>query len=210
MEARQAYNLWAAQYDTNRNRTRDLEAVALREMLPGQRFEHCLEIGCGTGKNTKWLASRTANLTAVDLSEEMLAQAKQKITSGSVQFRQHDINKPWPFGCDHDLITFSLVLEHIADLQLIFEKAAACLVPGGYLYVGELHPFKQYTGTRARFETGQGLQEVECFDHHVSAFTGAGWSQGLELLSLNEYFDDDAKQGLPRILALLFRKPLVG
>ena len=33
MDTKQAYNVWASQYDTNENKTRDLEQHALRENL---------------------------------------------------------------------------------------------------------------------------------------------------------------------------------
>ena len=55
MDIEQAYNIWADQYDTNSNKTRDLEAISLRTALSGFQFNNCLEIGCGTGKNTQWL-----------------------------------------------------------------------------------------------------------------------------------------------------------
>jgi hypothetical protein len=58
METKQAYNLWASQYDTDNNKTRDLEAQALRISLAGIPFNNCLEIGCGTGKNTVWLMEK--------------------------------------------------------------------------------------------------------------------------------------------------------
>ena len=54
MSVEQAYNNWAEQYDSNENKTRDLEAKALREVLADMIFENCLEIGCGTGKNTRF------------------------------------------------------------------------------------------------------------------------------------------------------------
>ena len=50
MDVEKAYNLWADQYDTNHNKTRDLEAISLRETLADLKFDNCLEIGCGTGK----------------------------------------------------------------------------------------------------------------------------------------------------------------
>ncbi|MFN8165645.1 MAG: class I SAM-dependent methyltransferase [Bacteroidia bacterium] len=82
METKEAYNLWANQYDTNENKTRDLEALSLRETLSQMYFNHALELGCGTGKNTEWLVERVNTLTAVDFSTEMLAKAKDsKITS---------------------------------------------------------------------------------------------------------------------------------
>lgn len=52
MNVETAYNKWAEQYDTNENKTRDLEGVSLRKTLANINFEECLEIGCGTGKNT--------------------------------------------------------------------------------------------------------------------------------------------------------------
>ncbi|WP_207431504.1 class I SAM-dependent DNA methyltransferase [Sabulibacter ruber] len=207
MNTQQAYNTWAAQYDTNHNKTRDLEGKALRTVLAPIPFRRCLEIGCGTGKNTLWLAQKALELTAVDLSEEMLRKAQAKVTAPHVHFAQADITSDWTFSNGlYDLVTFSLVLEHIEHLAGIFQKAAASLQPGGYVYLGELHPFKQYTGTKARFDTPEGRHVVECFNHHVSDFTQAAQQHGLQLAELNEFFDNDDRTTIPRILTLLFQK----
>ncbi|HLK31346.1 MAG TPA: class I SAM-dependent methyltransferase [Puia sp.] len=207
MDTRSAYNSWSSQYDTNENKTRDLEAIALRECLKNISFSNCLEIGCGTGKNTSWLVEKAVHITAVDLSEEMLAKAKQKINSDKVEFKQADITKAWSFtGKKYDLITFSLVLEHIENLDYIFEQAARSLIDGGYVYIGELHPFKQYSGSKARFETDGKLQIVECFTHHISDFVQSAKKCGLNLIDLDEYFDDEGKISIPRILAIILQK----
>jgi ubiquinone/menaquinone biosynthesis C-methylase UbiE len=206
-DVQQAYNSWAQQYDSNENKTRDLEARSLRETLALLTFEHCLEIGCGTGKNTLWLMQKAATVTAVDLSEEMLAKAKEKITSSNVHFVQADITQPWNFATKQfDLVGFSLVLEHIEQLQPVLQKAAAVLKPGAYLYIGELHPFKQYNGSKARFDTAEGTQIVTCFNHHITDFIHAATANGLALVSLTEYFDDDDRNNIPRLLILLFQK----
>jgi ubiquinone/menaquinone biosynthesis C-methylase UbiE len=207
MSVKQAYNNWASQYDTNENKTRDLEANVLREVLSEIPFTTCLEIGCGTGKNTEWLVTKANKLTSVDLSDEMLAKAKEKITSPGVQFIQADILQPWQFGTGiYDLVTFSLVLEHINNLEPVFKEASAALKTGGFVYVGELHPFKQYAGSKARFETSEGLQIVECYNHNISDFIIAGKNSGLEIYALNEFFDDNDRTQLPRILNLVMRK----
>jgi ubiquinone/menaquinone biosynthesis C-methylase UbiE len=170
-------------------------------------MERYLEIGCGTGKNTEWLITRAQAVTAVDLSEEMLARAKAKINSPKVQFVQADITTPWTFSRGlYDVVGFSLVLEHIDNLAAVFEKVAAVLKPGGYVYIGELHPFKQYSGSKARFETEQGTQVVECFTHHISDFIEAGKQHGLLLADMEEYFDNEDHQEIPRILTLLLKK----
>lgn len=207
MNTQQAYNSWADQYDTNDNKTRDLEAVALRIELSELSFESVLEIGCGTGKNTQWLVSNNKKVTGVDLSPEMLNIAKTKVADPNASFSQADITQPWNFTSGlFDLAGFSLVLEHINDLDFIFSEVVKKIKPGGFIYVGELHPFKQYTGSKARFETEKGTQVVQCFNHNISDFIDAAKQHGLELLKLNEYFDDDDRKSLPRILTLIFKK----
>ena len=208
MDVKTAYNSWAGQYDTNENKTRDLEAIALRETLAGIPFSHCLEIGCGTGKNTEWLCSSDRKVTAVDFSEEMLAKARARISSGRVEFLQADIDQPWLFaeGRTFDLVSFSLVLEHIENIDAVFARVHSALNEGGYVYIGELHPFKQYTGSKARFETNEGVNIVTCFDHHVSDFTGAAKKHGFGIVRIEEYFDGGERSGIPRILVLLLRK----
>lgn len=207
MEVRQAYNLWADQYDTNINKTRDLEAIALRTTLENIHFDTCLEIGCGTGKNTEWFISMAKEITAVDLSEEMLTKAKQKISSEAVLFQEADIMQPWTFITKKfKLISFSLVLEHVENLEHIFSEAANHVDPAGYIYIGELHPFKQYSGTKARFDSEEGQQIVTCFNHNISDFTQSAKKYGFQIVDVNEYFDETDRNTIPRILTILLKK----
>ena len=207
MDTRKAYNAWASQYDTNNNKTRDLEGQALQGLLATIPFDSVLEIGCGTGKNTKWFIEHGKEVTAIDLSDEMLAKAKEKITSHNVQFKQADITLPWTFiNKKYDLVSFSLVLEHIYNLDHIFNEASKSLRSGGYVYIGELHPYKQYLGTKARFDTEEGQQVVECFNHHTSEFIQTAKKYGLRLVDLNEFFDKDEETKIPRILGIVLKK----
>jgi hypothetical protein len=98
------------------------------------------------------------------------------------------------------------VLEHIENIDSIFQKASAATVSNGYVYVGELHPFKQYAGTKARFDTAEGQQVVTCYNHHISDFTQAARQHGFAIADINEYFDEDDRTTIPRILTLLLRK----
>ena len=210
MDTRKAYNTWASQYDTNNNKTRDLEGQALRVLLATIPFDNVLEIGCGTGKNTEWLHRKAKEVTAIDLSDEMLARAKEKITSHKVQFKQADITFPWTFiDKQYDLVSFSLVLEHIHNLDHVFNEASRSLKPGGHVYIGELHPYKQYSGTKARFDTEEGQQVVECFDHHISDFIQTAKKHGLKLVDLNEFFDNNERTEIPRILTIILKKDFV-
>lgn len=203
----EAYDKWSEQYDTNVNKTRDLEAVALREILADHTFESILEVGCGTGKNSQWLITKTKKLVGADLSEEMLAKAKEKLSSSDATFVQADITQTWDFTQEKfDLITFSLVLEHIENLDFVFSEASKKLSPNGRVYLGELHPFKQYSGSKARFETAEGQTIVPCYTHNISDFTNTALSHGLKIEEIHEFFDENDRTNIPRILALVFRK----
>ncbi len=207
MDVKMAYNIWANQYDTNKNKTRDLEARSLRETLANIPFQNCLELGCGTGKNTTWLLEKATQVTAVDFSIEMMSIARKSIPASHVQFIQADISEPWAFTDQaYDLVTFSLVLEHIEDLEDIFQKLSAVISPGGYCYIGELHPGKQYTGTKARFDTAEGQQVVTCFTHHLSDFTTPAIQNGFNIELIGEYFDENDRMSIPRILTILLKK----
>ena len=117
------------------------------------------------------------------------------------------MNQPWQFGrSSFELVIFSLVLEHIENLELIFTRTAAHLDTGGYLYIGELHPYKQYAGSQARFEKEGVTIPVKSFVHHTSSFINAAKQNGFELITLQEYADELVPAAPPRLLVLLFRK----
>jgi ubiquinone/menaquinone biosynthesis C-methylase UbiE len=207
MNIKEAYQEWSEQYDTNENRTRDLEALALRSVLSTINFQKVLEFGCGTGKNTVWFEQKAQKVIAADFSEAMMAKAAQKIVTSNVEFILSDINKPWDFTTDKfDLVSFSLILEHVESIDEIFNKTNKVIQPGGFLYIGEFHPFKQYAGSKARYNTPEGEQEVTCYTHNVSDFIHAANKYGFSLIDLEEWFDDNDRNQVPRILSLLFKK----
>lgn len=207
MDTKTLYNQWSATYDEVENKTRDLEKIAGQQVLATLSYQKVLELGCGTGKNTAWLSENVTHHLAVDLSEEMMAKAKEKITADHVHFRQADITKPWEFLSQKpDLITCSLILEHIENLAFIFQQAVGVLEEGGHFYLCELHPYKQYSGSKARFETEEGLQVLECFVHHASDYFEAAAKHGFTCVAFNEWFDENDRSNPPRLISFLFQK----
>ena len=43
-----------------------------------------MELGCGTGKNTVWLAGRARALVALDFSDGMLTRARERLAGVSL------------------------------------------------------------------------------------------------------------------------------
>lgn len=207
MNIKEAYKNWSLQYDSGLNKTRDLEAASLKELLNNYSFHRCLELGCGTGKNTGWLITKCNSILAIDISDEMLAIAKQKITDKKVSFINADITSDWDWvDQKFDLVVCSLVLEHIENIGAVINNIASHMTIGGVLYIGELHPFKQYSGSKPRFETANGEQVVKAFTHHITDFTEAAKNNDLKTVEIKEYFDDNDRSTTPRILALAFQK----
>ena len=206
MSISEAYNSWASQYDSNENKTRDLDKIATIKTLSKYDFNKVLELGCGTGKNTKWLIGKAETVVGIDFSKNMLQKAKEKITSNKVTFLQADITKKWSFKNESfDLITSSLTLEHIKNLDFIYKEAHQKLKQDGLFFICELHPFKKYIGSKARFETENGTEELEVYTHHISEFMQIAKKNHFNLITLNEWFDEDNSE-FPRLISFVFKK----
>jgi ubiquinone/menaquinone biosynthesis C-methylase UbiE len=209
-----AYDRWAETYDTDPNRTRELAGEVLRQVELPIAGSDIVEIGCGTGLNTEWLATQAASVTALDFSEKMLRQAAARVQNPRACLIQHDVCKPWPLANDAaDVIVAMLILEHVEHLQLVFAEAARVLRPNGQLFICELHPMRQLMGGQAQFSNTQtGERElVAAFLHNVSDFVNVGLAAGFELAHLDEWRDAGApSQELPRLLSLTFRLPVPG
>lgn len=205
-----AYDRWSRRYDDDDNTTRDLDARVVRRSplhLAGARV---LELGCGTGKNSQWLAAQARELVALDFSPGMLDVARRRVRAAHVRFVEHDITRPWPVeSASCDVVLGNLVLEHVRDLGPIYAEAARALRPGGQLYFCELHPYRQLRGGQAHFEDAETKQivPVTAYPHSVSEYVNEGLDAGFALRLLGEHVEEDAPaDAVPRLLSVLFER----
>jgi len=207
MNIQAAYTQWAATYDADRNLTRDLDQIVTRTVLADRCYRSILEIGCGTGKNTPLLASIGDQVHAIDFSEGMLAQARAKVLDANVSFAIADLTQRWPAADQSmDLVVCNLVLEHINDLSFIFAEASRTLMNTGHFFVCELHPFKQYLGSKAVFEREQARIELPAFVHHISDFLDAAAAAGFTFVSCKEWWHAEDQNTPPRLVSFMFAK----
>ncbi|HSJ65073.1 MAG TPA: class I SAM-dependent methyltransferase [Gemmatimonadaceae bacterium] len=204
-----AYDRWAASYDADRNLTRDLDAEVVRRAPLGVDGADVLELGCGTGKNTVWLAERARSVVAMDFSAGMLARARDRLNANSrVRFVQHDITVRWPLADSCiDVVVGNLVLEHVADLVPLYVEAARVLRPGGRLWLCELHPERQRRGGQAHFVDGDSgdVVRVAAHVHTVAEYVNGGIAAGLVLRALGEWLEEGAAPGaVPRLVSVSF------
>ena len=206
----QAYDRWSRRYDDDHNATRDLDARVVRQSPLHVADGRVLELGCGTGKNSEWLAAQARTLVALDFSPGMLDVARRRVRSERVRFVEHDITRPWPVAPSSiDVVVGNLVLEHVRDLGPIYAEAARVLRSGGELFLCELHPYRQLRGGQAHFEDADTNETVPvtAYRHSVSEYVNGGIAAGFTLRALGEHVEDSAPAGAPpRLLSVLFER----
>ena len=219
----EGYAAWAASYDSAPNPTRDLEGAVLRAVLshaklPVHLFERILEVGCGTGKNSRHLSEIGRALVCVDVSAEMLVRHPRRWPNTECYKLDVRDAAAWrvPPLVDggFDLVVCSLVLEHLNHeaMTQLFERIDQKLAPRAWVYVAELHPCKQYKGSKARIAAPDGgePQMLEAYTHHTSDYLAAAARLGWRLLTLREECDPGAaRDAPPRILCVVWMKGAV-
>ena len=94
-----------------------------------------LDVGCGSGRWTKYLAPRARFVEAVDPSEAVVTAQRFLADSDNVRLTQAGVDD-LPFADDSFDFVFSLgVLHHIPDTAEAMQRCVAKLKPGGHFLV---------------------------------------------------------------------------
>jgi 2-polyprenyl-3-methyl-5-hydroxy-6-metoxy-1,4-benzoquinol methylase len=193
---RTGYDRWATSYDDDVNSTVAADERAFPPLWSHLKGQSVLEIGCGTGRHTLKLAQAGNIVTGLDLSEGMLAQARDKLAGfAGVHLIEADITAvDLPELGLFDAAVTALVIEHLADLPRFFTRVAAHLKPGAAFFLSEIHPSRMQAGSGARFddpETGQ-TTWLSSFPHTGEAVTSAAHAAGFTQMSEADYIADAA------------------
>jgi len=110
--------------------------------LVTQKFEpvgtRVLEIGCGTGQYSAWLAGQGYELTAVDVSHAMLERARVKLANQGLKadWQEADIRDIHQRLGMYDGILSVTAMEFIPDPGELLSQIFDHLVRGGCLVIG--------------------------------------------------------------------------
>ena len=116
-----------------------LEYVRARCRLAGAR---ALDVGCGGGLLAEELARAGADTTAIDLSENALAQARAHAAAGGlgIDYRQEDAAAHAAAQpARYDVLTCMELLEHVPEPDALLADCARLLRPGGALFLSTLN-----------------------------------------------------------------------
>ncbi|HUU82562.1 MAG TPA: methyltransferase domain-containing protein [Phycisphaerae bacterium] len=202
LPVREGYDRWSEVYDTDGNPLFVLEEPIVRRWLSDVGGRRVADIGCGTGRHTRWLVEAGASVVALDLSTGMMQRAVEKIGRGRVLFCRHALPTPLPLAdgsCDH--VLFALVGEHVEQLTEAFADFRRVLVPGGSVIMTALHPAMNLAGLTARFWDPHDGSEVRvsAFEPTMSDYLMAVLKAGLEVTEIVERkADEETARVAPR------------
>lgn len=120
----------------------DVESAILT-LLSGRRFDAHLDIGTGTGRILEVLSPQAERSLGVDLSPEMLALARARITEAGLrraQVRLADLFELPVEDASFDLVTIHQVLHFLDDPARAVSEATRALKPGGTLLIADFAP----------------------------------------------------------------------
>ncbi|CAM3613525.1 class I SAM-dependent methyltransferase [Deinococcus frigens] len=102
-------------------------------LLSGGEGLTALDIGCGLGRNTRWLAGQGYRATGVDLSAFAVRQARQRIVEAEATFLEGDFLRESMPGSSFDAVYDSGCFHHLPPHRRLsyLNALLACLKPGG-------------------------------------------------------------------------------
>lgn len=121
----------------------NLEFPGTTELVPDVEGKRILDAGCGSGVYTEWLLERGANVVAVDISEEMLVQARE-LVGDRAEFHRADLGEPLEFADDDEFdgIVSGSVFDHLEEWHQPFDEFARILEPGGFFVFSIRNPVR--------------------------------------------------------------------
>jgi len=124
---------WGTPAGLSRAERRADYLISMATVKPGKKI---LEVGCGTGIYTEKLAKTDADIIAIDISPDLLAQARDKIKSPKVSFLESDLEN-LPFSDENfDAVVGVSILHHV-NVIMALKEIRRVLKPGGSIVFSE-------------------------------------------------------------------------
>lgn len=208
MKNEAAYDVWSNTYDTALNSTVASDDLAFPPLWSDLKNRRVLEIGPGTGRHTLRLLQQGNKVLGIDVSTGMLEKAKLRLQAhgywddSKITLIHGDVTQiPSQRILDHgkwDAAVCALVVEHISDLPVFFEKIAQSLKSRAPFYLSEIHPSRAKKGRLAHFVSEKSGKEVwlEGTAHTDDAYLQAAAGAGFELILAKDGLGTEALVGL--------------
>ncbi|WP_312110318.1 class I SAM-dependent methyltransferase [Brevibacillus reuszeri] len=130
------YQVWAPFYDTFFNSGSFLKArKKIFEDLTFPANSQILLVGVGTGADLPFVIEKVVSITAIDLSPEMLDQAKEKYESPSITFKIMDAQDLEFPSESFEFVIANLILSVVPDPDQCFREMIRVTRSGGKIVI---------------------------------------------------------------------------
>ncbi len=163
---------WLRLYAHRNDAEARAQAPAIRRLLGVRAGDRVLDVACGAGRYARALAASGLRVTGVDLSEELLAEARERspLLPGTPQYVRCDARR-LPFsgqfeGAISMFTSFGYFDARGDDLRL-FRGVFRALVPGGRFlmdYLHDAHVRATFTPEEKRREDGLDIEVERSID----------------------------------------------
>ncbi len=130
------------------------------DIRPGMKV---LDLGCGTGNFSIKLAEKGCQVLGVDISQEMLAIAREKAEAKglAIDFRQMDLMDLNLNDGEFDLALTVTAFEFIEDIEGAFREIYRTVRPGGRILIGTINKDSAW----GRFYEREDVRESSVFKY---------------------------------------------
>ena len=217
-EDRDQRSRWDSTYSSDRDFFGKEASQLGRSALPVFQVHNArriLELGCGQGRDTLFLARNGMDVTALDYSESGLCRLKDRASSegaaGSVVLQVGDARNGLPFGdgsfdgCfSHMFFTMQLTEK---ELAFIFAEVLRVLRPGGLNIYSVRNVQDPHFGKGEHFGEDMWQNPLGFVVHFFSEDKVKRLAAGYEILWIKE-FDDPSPPFTKRLYEVVLQKPL--
>lgn len=113
----------------------------LEKLLPEFAGKRVLDLGCGYGWHCAYAAQKgAASVLGVDLSEKMLATAREKNSGAVIRYRRAAMEELAFAPGSFDVVLSSLAFHYVRDFAPLVEHIHEWLAPGGAFVFSVEHP----------------------------------------------------------------------
>ncbi len=136
-----AQQFWEKRYRGGTQPGRGRPNAVFAGLVAGLPTGAALDLGCGPGGDTLWLAGRGWTVTAVDISPTALAGVRADADAAGLEDRvrteHHDLSVSFPEG-RFDLVSAQFLQTPLAfPRRRVLRRAAEAVAPGGLLLIVE-------------------------------------------------------------------------
>lgn len=189
-------------------------------LLPEVKGKRVLDAGCAAGWYTAWLLDHGAQVTAVDLSPNMVERTHRRVGE-LARILQADLNLPLDDLADasFDVVLSSLTLHYLKDWTEVLSEFRRILVPGGTLVFSVHHPFMDFTVFKREnyfltelledeWNTTSGPVKVHFYRRPLSRIVTAVLEAGFLLEKLSEPMPtEEFRAAQPEVYQRLTKRP---